>query len=64
MVQNNDNKDIKKVLDSFLENEETLSKLNNKIESEENLSVIKGDNSLQERINKKIIIEDGRQLLI
>ena len=42
-----------KELDEFLENEEA---------SEE--KVIKKDKSLIERLDKKIITEDGRQLLI
>ncbi len=64
MVQNDNNKDLKNALDSFLEKEAILDKLNTEIDSKDNLSVIKGDNSIQERINKKIITEDGRQLLI
>lgn len=33
-------------------------------DDENNEKVVKGDKSLVERIDKKIIVEDGRQLLI
>jgi hypothetical protein len=39
-------------LDQFLNDDENTEK------------VVKGDKSLVERIDKKIIVEDGRQLLI
>lgn len=43
-------------------NEESLDEfLNNETETEKK---VKGDKSLIERIDKKIIVEDGRQLLI
>jgi len=48
------NKKIKDSVNNFLENEEII---NNEP------SVIKGDKSIVERVNKKIITEDGRQLL-
>ena len=41
-------------LDAFLGNEQ----------EEENKKVIKTDKSLIERVDKKVITEDGRQLLI
>ncbi len=48
--------DLNKALDSMLENQE--------MDCSSGVCVIKGDKSLVERINKKIITEDGRQLLI
>jgi len=52
-------KDLEKALDGFLENENQDPNL----DCSSGVCVIKGDKSLVERINKKIIIEDGRQLL-
>lgn len=49
-----DDKDIKKIVNDFLGDEEN---------SKENTSVIKSDKSIVERVDKKIITEDGRQLL-
>jgi hypothetical protein len=48
--------DLNKALDAMLENQE--------MDCSSGVCVIKGDKSLVERINKKIITEDGRQLLI
>jgi len=45
-------------LDSMLENAE-----NPNMDCSSGVCVIKGDKSIVERINKKIITEDGRQLL-
>ena len=59
------NSDLKKndkldnVLDSFLNTENQDPNL----DCSSGVCVIKGDKSLIERINKKIITEDGRQLL-
>lgn len=47
---------LKKALDNMLEQNENL-------DCTSGVCVIKGDKSLVERINKKIITEDGRQLL-
>lgn len=55
-----DEKDIKKAIDSFLDEQPT----NDEMDCTSGVCVIKGDKSLVEKINKKIIIEDGRQLLI
>jgi hypothetical protein len=44
---------VKKAIDTFLDNEE----------SQNDDVVIKQDKSIVERINKKVITEDGRQLL-
>jgi hypothetical protein len=46
-------------LDSFLEQ----GKQDPNMDCSSGVCVIKGDKSLIERINKKIITEDGRQLL-
>ncbi len=54
-----DNKDLDKALDGFLNNENT----NQDLDCTSGVCIIKGDKSILERINKKIITEDGRQLL-
>lgn len=53
-------KELNDALDNILqeENQDT------NIDCSSGVCVIKGDKSLVERINKKIITEDGRQLLI
>jgi len=51
---NNDNKNLETNLDNFLNN----------TECQDNECKIKEPKELVERINKKIITEDGRQLLI
>jgi hypothetical protein len=61
-VNNNQNpkdKALDKALDGFLANENQDPNL----DCSSGVCVIKGDKSLIERINKKIITEDGRQLL-
>lgn len=55
MVNEND-------LDQFLKDQEEI-KDQEEMENIENKK-IKGDKSLVERVDKKIIVEDGRQLLI
>ncbi len=52
-------KPLDKALDAFLSNENQDPNL----DCSSGVCVIKGDKSLIERINKKIITEDGRQLL-
>jgi len=52
------NEALKKALDAMLENGQ-----NSDMDCSSGVCVIKGDKSLIERINKKIITEDGRQLL-
>lgn len=52
-------KNLDKALDGFLETQNQDSNL----DCSSGVCVIKGDKSLIERINKKIITEDGRQLL-
>lgn len=49
---------LNKALDAMLENEQ-----NQDMDCSSGVCIIKGDKSLVERINKKIITEDGRQLL-
>ncbi len=55
-------KKIKDGIDKFLSDEE-LKKQEEDMDCSSGVCVIKGDKSLVERINKKIITEDGRQLL-
>jgi hypothetical protein len=55
---NKKSEDLMKALDSMLENAE-----NSNMDCSSGVCVIKGDKSIVERINKKIITEDGRQLL-
>jgi hypothetical protein len=49
---------LNKALDAMLENNQDPN-----LDCSTGVCVIKGDKSLVERINKKIITEDGRQLL-
>ena len=58
-MENNVNKkkDLENKLDEF------LTPKNENMECNEDGCIIKTDKSLVERINKKIITEDGRQLL-
>jgi hypothetical protein len=53
------NEKLDKALEGFLNNENKDPNL----DCTSGVCVIKGDKSLVERINKKIITEDGRQLL-
>jgi tRNA pseudouridine-54 N-methylase len=60
-IQNNQNEKekaeaLKKALENMLEQQDN-------VDCSSGVCVIKGDKSLVERINKKIITEDGRQLL-
>ncbi len=57
--KNNKTTNLEKALDGFLTSENKDSNL----DCTSGVCVIKGDKSLVERINKKIITEDGRQLL-
>lgn len=59
MTEDINNKDLDKELSKFLEND----KNNTEMDCASGVCVIKGDKSLVERINKKIITEDGRELL-
>lgn len=51
-------RDLDKSLDEYLNNGQDSN-----LDCSSGVCVIKGDKSLVERINKKIITEDGRQLL-
>lgn len=53
-----DNK-IKKALENFIDDEQSL---NDKV-IEQKKKIIKSDKTIFERIDKQIIMEDGRQLL-
>ncbi len=55
-------KKIKDGIDKFLSDEE-LKNQEEDMDCSSGVCIIKGDKSLVERINKKIITEDGRQLL-
>ena len=50
--------ELDKALDAMLENDKTTD-----MDCSSGVCIIKGDKSIVERINKKIITEDGRQLL-
>lgn len=54
-----DKKELDKALEGFLNNENQDPNL----DCTSGVCIIKGDKSILERINKKIITEDGRQLL-
>lgn len=58
------NEDIKNAIDGFLGAEPTLDEADQEMDCSSGVCVIKNDKSILERINKKIITEDGRQLLI
>jgi len=57
-------KDLKSALDSFLGQEQQPQQENEEMDCSSGVCVIKNDKSIIERVNKKIIVEDGRQLLI
>ncbi len=57
-------KDLKKAIDTFLDEQPTPSANTEEMDCTSGVCVIKNDKSVLERINKKIITEDGRQLLI
>lgn len=64
--QNNKNLDPKnkqKALDNALDSMLENGNQDPNLDCSSGVCVIKGDKSLVERINKKIITEDGRQLL-
>ena len=60
---NNQNNPKDKSLDSALDGFLGTQNQDTNIDCTSGVCVIKGDKSLIERINKKIITEDGRQLL-
>ena len=62
-MENEKNKEVKKDLETALEGFLGTEGQNPDMDCSSGVCVIKGDKSLVERINKKIITEDGRQLL-
>ena len=54
------NENLEQAINTFLD---TPKKQDDNMDCSSGVCVIKGDKSLIERINKKIITEDGRQLL-
>lgn len=61
-----DNNNLQNSINNFLSDEEKakLTQQNQEMDCSSGTCVIKGDKSLVERINKKIITEDGRELLM
>lgn len=59
---NNDK--LKNNIDNFLSNEDDLQENGLEMDCTTNQCVIKNDKSLVERIHKRIITEDGRELLL
>lgn len=57
-------KNVDKAANAFLGLDPTTEQTQAEIDCSSGTCVIKNDKSLIERINKKIILEDGRQLLI
>lgn len=60
----NDEKNLNKALEGFLGETQAQTKGSEELDCTSGVCVIKNDKSVLERINKKIITEDGRQLLI
>lgn len=61
------NKDIEKNKEDLLKSLDKMLEITKKSEDFDcstGVCIVKGDKSLVERIDKKIIIQDGRQLLI
>jgi hypothetical protein len=63
MYNETNEKNLKKAMDSFLGEKPTLDESNQEMDCSSGVCIIKNDKSVLERINKKIITEDGRQLL-
>lgn len=63
-MNNNRNKNLKQNIDAFLTDEEKLKMQQENMDCSSGTCVVKSDKSLVERINKRIITEDGRDLLI
>jgi hypothetical protein len=62
-MENKNNKNEGKSLDNALDGFLDTQNQDPNLDCSSGVCVIKGDKSLVERINKKIITEDGRQLL-
>ena len=58
------NRNLKNNINTFLNSDEELNGMQSEMDCTSNECVIKNDKSLVERINKKIITEDGRELLL
>jgi hypothetical protein len=63
MEKDNKKIELDKALEGFLNTEKKEINKDPNMDCTSGVCVIKGDKSLIERINKKIITEDGRQLL-
>jgi hypothetical protein len=63
MKNEKDLKNLQAAMDSFLETKPQTQE-GQEMDCSSGVCIIKNDKSLVEKINKKIIIEDGRQLLI
>jgi len=63
-MDNKNNKNLKKNINNFLTDEEKLKMEQGNMDCSSGTCVVKSDKSLVERINKRIITEDGRDLLI
>lgn len=63
MENNKDKKKLETALEGFLGETPVDPNQDPNMDCSSGVCVIKGDKSLVERINKKIITEDGRQLL-
>ena len=61
-MDNKDNK-LQDGINNFLSDEEKQMENDPNMDCSSGVCIIKGDKSLVERINKKIITEDGRELL-
>lgn len=60
----NNEKTLKTAIDGFLGETNPKTDNSDEMDCSSGVCVIKNDKSVVERINKKIITEDGRQLLI
>lgn len=60
-MDNKDKKDLEKSLDGFIGQDNNQDP---NLDCSSGVCIIKGDKSLVERINKKIITDNGKQLLI
>jgi hypothetical protein len=59
-----DKNNLQNSINDFLSDEEKAKLTQQQTKTNSDVSVINNDKSLVERINKKIITEDGRELLL
>ena len=59
-----DKKNVSKAIDSFLSNGNLTTTEQQEMDCTSGTCIIKMDKSIVERVNNKIIVEDGRHLLI